>query len=606
MDGKEIIGTGAYAVVYSDYSNEHGPVAIKRNLKDKKFDFCGTIREMHINNLFSSTDHPNIIQMLEVISKYCSFGDNSVPSHIPDDQIEDEYHYVYPLADFDLYKYIVSVKDDDGGVDYEIMKEITLDITLGLEFMHRNLYIHRDIKPENILLFYEDGSLTAKICDLGFTAKFNKYDEHTPKVITSWYRAPELMVNIREYDQKVDVWSLGCIIYEMITCKPLLNEVDPESNIKLFQNILYRLPYKVSDELFENFILNDPSLDNQIVNVSKCEDFKEFLMFKDDEFEQYTEDEDECGYLKDILMSMLSVDPKKRFNINAVLKHDFFDDYIDKIDRVTKSYSLNEVNMINKVYECEERNWAEDSCLIILLDRFEYDEDLFWFKNRALFQAISIFDRILLKLPEQKELHEDLVIKLKESDKLDIENLNDCEISVSYWENFPVFYSEVCSESGFVCHGVFKEDDLGTFFGEKDAQLFFYTILYFCVKYYWSTDVSLTFEDFYQFDDLEIEEKREITKRADYFEETVMTLLDHDFRKDTVYDIFSRRKKPEKIDIFSLSFFLFFGHHDGMTSKDACDFFIDNSDSYIKQAEQYLEELYNDDSGLNDSGLSNS
>ncbi len=142
---------------------------------------------------------------------------------------------------------------------------------------------------------------------------------------------------------------------------------------------------------------------------------------------------------------------------------------------------------------------------------------------------------------------------------------------------------------------------MGTFFGEEDTKLFFYTILYFCVKYYWSTDVSLTFEDFFQFDDLEIEEKMDIIKRADYFEETVMSLLNHDFRKDTVYDIFSRRKKPEKIDIFSISFFIFFGHHDGMTSEVACDFFIKNSISYTEQAQNYLNELY-EDTGSKDTG----
>lgn len=75
--------------------------------------------------------------------------------------------------------------------------------------MHSIELIHRDIKPENILI-NSDHSL--KICDFGFARVYPPvFGEMTDYVATRWYRPPELLLGVSNYDQSVDVWAVGCL-----------------------------------------------------------------------------------------------------------------------------------------------------------------------------------------------------------------------------------------------------------------------------------------------------------------------------------------------------------------------------------------------------------
>lgn len=87
---------------------------------------------------------------------------------------------------------------------------------LGLNYMHLQSITHRDMKPENILLVKEDDDcFDIKIADLGFAQKFEK-DKGLDLVLgTPLYMAPELVKHDR-YSEKVDVWSLGVIVYQLL------------------------------------------------------------------------------------------------------------------------------------------------------------------------------------------------------------------------------------------------------------------------------------------------------------------------------------------------------------------------------------------------------
>jgi cyclin-dependent kinase 12/13 len=100
----------------------------------------------------------------------------------------------------------------------------------GLAFMHRNKIVHRDIKASNLLL-NNQGML--KIADFGLSRFWNdvaaKAGRYTNKVVTLWYRSPELLLGSTSYDCSVDVWSAGCIFAELLMGRPLLQgkaEVD--------------------------------------------------------------------------------------------------------------------------------------------------------------------------------------------------------------------------------------------------------------------------------------------------------------------------------------------------------------------------------------------
>lgn len=97
--------------------------------------------------------------------------------------------------------------------------------------MHDRDYLHRDIKPENILL---SSSNVAKLCDFGFCWKLKVEQEVlTDYVATWWYWSPELLITSK-YNYAVDIWALGCVMYEMLTGDPLFpgdNLIDQISQI---------------------------------------------------------------------------------------------------------------------------------------------------------------------------------------------------------------------------------------------------------------------------------------------------------------------------------------------------------------------------------------
>ena len=111
------------------------------------------------------------------------------------------------------------------------IKRYVKQIFNGLKNMHAKKIAHRDLKPENVLLKVNSGqslldsdsqSHEVKICDLGAAKVLD--DEsglNTPYVVSRYYRAPELILGCDQYDCSIDVWSVGCILFELIARTPL-------------------------------------------------------------------------------------------------------------------------------------------------------------------------------------------------------------------------------------------------------------------------------------------------------------------------------------------------------------------------------------------------
>lgn len=98
------------------------------------------------------------------------------------------------------------------------VKKVIGEILTGLKHMHSLNICHRDLKPENVLL--KDGE--AKICDLGSSKVLDKENNmNTPYVVSRYYRAPELILATQYYDESIDIWSVGCIMFELITQTPM-------------------------------------------------------------------------------------------------------------------------------------------------------------------------------------------------------------------------------------------------------------------------------------------------------------------------------------------------------------------------------------------------
>ena len=111
----------------------------------------------------------------------------------------------------------------DLGIDYSQseVKCLIKQLLNGLSHMHSLFIMHRDLKPNNILL---QSNGTIKICDFGQSRKFCEPlsgSLYTPQCTTLYYRAPEMLLDLREYNGNVDAWALGCIVVELFLKKPM-------------------------------------------------------------------------------------------------------------------------------------------------------------------------------------------------------------------------------------------------------------------------------------------------------------------------------------------------------------------------------------------------
>ncbi|VDP11437.1 unnamed protein product, partial [Soboliphyme baturini] len=122
-----------------------------------------------------------------------------------------EAYFVSSLMGSDLRNILRIQRLTDDHVQF-----LVYQILRGLKYIHSAGVIHRDLKPSNIAV-NEDCEL--KILDFGLARQTD--DEMTGYVATRWYRAPEIMLNWMHYNQTVDIWSVGCIMAEMLTGSPL-------------------------------------------------------------------------------------------------------------------------------------------------------------------------------------------------------------------------------------------------------------------------------------------------------------------------------------------------------------------------------------------------
>jgi cyclin-dependent kinase 12/13 len=101
-----------------------------------------------------------------------------------------------------------------------------------MAYMHDRGFIHRDIKGGNLLL-NKQGIL--KIADFGLARILqppNMNAFYTNKVVTLWYRAPEILLGMANYGPAIDIWSIGCFFTELLTGKPLLPGRDEAQQIQ--------------------------------------------------------------------------------------------------------------------------------------------------------------------------------------------------------------------------------------------------------------------------------------------------------------------------------------------------------------------------------------
>ena len=194
--GKEL-GRGSFGVVYE--AKAHGgkvTVAIKSLAKANVGD--ETMAQLMCNEIYvlQKTDHPNIVRVFELLEDSDNF-----------------YVVMELLSCGDLSKTIAKQKAFTETMATSIMHQVLK----GLNYMHGQGIMHRDLKPENIMCFEEaDGKISAKLTDFGFACVLKSEDSETLSCGSPLYMAPEV-VSHNPYDKRADVWSLGVIVYFMLS-----------------------------------------------------------------------------------------------------------------------------------------------------------------------------------------------------------------------------------------------------------------------------------------------------------------------------------------------------------------------------------------------------
>ncbi|CAM9615602.1 unnamed protein product [Scytosiphon promiscuus] len=209
----EQIGEGTYGQVYKAKNRvTNGIVALKKiRVHSENFGLPVTaIREMKILNELS---HDSMVRLLEIVT---SVGEEDEEDDGKTDRgRRGSLYIVLEYLEHDLAG-LLDLNIPFSPVQMKALLRQLLDI---LAFIHDNKYIHRDIKCSNLLI---DTNLQLKLADFGLARRLSDLPaDLTNRVITLWYRPPELLLGATRYGPSVDCWGVGCIFAELIIGKPL-------------------------------------------------------------------------------------------------------------------------------------------------------------------------------------------------------------------------------------------------------------------------------------------------------------------------------------------------------------------------------------------------
>ena len=190
------LGQGAFGKVYQVINNNCNKYyAIKKIL-------LKNLNENQFENIQNEAKILSNIESEYIVKYYDSFKD------------KDSFNILMEYCENDLKNFINEYKNKNELLDENIIYNIIKQICLGIKEIHKKNLIHRDLKPENIFI---NKDYKIKIGDFGISKEldFNNKYAYT-SIGTNIYMAPE-MIKGEKYNEKVDIWALGCIIYELFT-----------------------------------------------------------------------------------------------------------------------------------------------------------------------------------------------------------------------------------------------------------------------------------------------------------------------------------------------------------------------------------------------------
>jgi glycogen synthase kinase 3 beta len=284
----QIIGSGSFGVVYQAINQETNEiVAIKKVFQDPRY----KNRELEI---MKQLNHQNVVKFITAFYSKDEKKDevylNAVMEYVPDS----------------LSKVIRSYFKNKTSFPAILVKVYAFQMFKALEYIHSMGICHRDIKPQNILV--DPSTHMLKICDFGSAKKLVKGEPNVAYICSRYYRAPELIFGATEYNNQIDVWSIGCVIVEMVLGQPLF---PGESAI---------------DQLVEIIKILGTPTKNQILIMNPNYNEIKFPIIKQYPWNKYFKSKTVSEEFIDFVSKVLVYEPNIRLTPSQALEHPFFDE----------------------------------------------------------------------------------------------------------------------------------------------------------------------------------------------------------------------------------------------------------------------------------------
>lgn len=211
------VGEGTYGKVYKARNVETNVTAALKRLRMESEREGMPITAVREIKLLQSLRHENVVSLREMMIE------------------EGNIYMVFEYMDHDLAGIL---SHPDLQLSHANIKYLFKQMLEGLAYLHHKAILHRDIKGSNILL---DNKGQLKIADFGLARSIdlsNPNAHYTNRVITLWYRPPELLLGATKYSPAIDVWGMGCLLIEMFRRKALFQGTDEISQLACIYSIM--------------------------------------------------------------------------------------------------------------------------------------------------------------------------------------------------------------------------------------------------------------------------------------------------------------------------------------------------------------------------------
>lgn len=282
------VGEGCYSDVFQARNTQTGEIVALKRIKT----FSGGLPISFYRELraYKNLMHPNILKMV-------------------DDPYKDSDNNLFLVLEF-CESDLSTILRRRNRITVSDFRKYMKELMLSLKYLHHMNIAHRDLKPANALI---DGNGTLKLTDFGLTRSLDTNQPMTTKVVTMNYRAPELFLNNAHYSLAIDIWSLGCMFYNLATGGENLFDCRKHDDISRLKSI-FEICGSPNDESWSDFKMYPNSALFRNMKQKKSQ-LREIL-------QQRLPSQYFC--IIDLIEKMLSIDPKKRPTVDQILEHPFF------------------------------------------------------------------------------------------------------------------------------------------------------------------------------------------------------------------------------------------------------------------------------------------